>query len=409
VTGTGLDTTSSVVMGKTTVPTSAWRADSSTQLTILSTPVVPGPGPVEVIASNYWGRSPATVADVFRYGDGGPALPGERVVAEAIKYLGVPYLWAGASPSTGFDCSGFTMYVYSKLGVSLPHYSRSQATYGILSTRTWRSCPGTWCSSEPREPCGHLCGRRVDDKRPRSGDLVTIENVFRSTYVGARRMLSPCNTEQTDPRLTYVGAWTYHPTSPASGGSFNYTSAPGACVTVSFTGSAVELFALTGPDWGKALVTLDGGPATEVDFYSPAYVFQQSMYKKAGLAETTHTLTIRCTGESNSAASGNKINIDGLWVTGTLTQAPAPTLYQQTELVYAGAWTYHPTSPASAGSFNYTATKGATVTVSFTGTSVELLALTGPDWGKARLTWTPRLPPRWTSSARICVPTKRLP
>jgi cell wall-associated NlpC family hydrolase len=42
------------------------------------------------------------------------------VVSLAVQYLGVPYVWAGASP-TGFDCSGLVQYVYGQIGVSLPH------------------------------------------------------------------------------------------------------------------------------------------------------------------------------------------------------------------------------------------------------------------------------------------------
>ncbi len=47
-------------------------------------------------------------------------------VAEAKQQLGVPYTWGGASPSTGFDCSGLTMYAWRAGGVSLPHSSSAQ-------------------------------------------------------------------------------------------------------------------------------------------------------------------------------------------------------------------------------------------------------------------------------------------
>src|SRR5204862_6767142 len=55
------------------------------------------------------------------------ALSGERsgVVSIAAQYLGVPYVWAGATPS-GFDCSGLVQYVFAQVGVSLPHNTVAQ-------------------------------------------------------------------------------------------------------------------------------------------------------------------------------------------------------------------------------------------------------------------------------------------
>jgi cell wall-associated NlpC family hydrolase len=47
------------------------------------------------------------------------------VVAIAQHYLGVPYVWGGASPA-GFDCSGLTMYCYAQVGISLPHNAAMQ-------------------------------------------------------------------------------------------------------------------------------------------------------------------------------------------------------------------------------------------------------------------------------------------
>jgi cell wall-associated NlpC family hydrolase len=51
-------------------------------------------------------------------------------VREAMRYLGVDYVWGGASPS-GFDCSGLVMYVFADFGVDLPHFAAWQAQDGL--------------------------------------------------------------------------------------------------------------------------------------------------------------------------------------------------------------------------------------------------------------------------------------
>lgn len=61
----------------------------------------------------------------------GQSIDGNTVVAIASQYVGVPYVVGGMSPS-GFDCSGFTSYVFAQVGVSLPRTSRAQQGAGTI-------------------------------------------------------------------------------------------------------------------------------------------------------------------------------------------------------------------------------------------------------------------------------------
>ena len=55
---------------------------------------------------------------------------GQQMADKALTYNGYPYVWGGASPSTGFDCSGLVYYIAKCFGSSIPHGSTSQYAYG---------------------------------------------------------------------------------------------------------------------------------------------------------------------------------------------------------------------------------------------------------------------------------------
>ena len=69
-------------------------------------------------------------------GSTSPSAKGSSAVSIAKQYLGYRYIYGGSTPR-GFDCSGFTMYIYNKLGVSLPHSASSQWT-GNYGTRVYK-------------------------------------------------------------------------------------------------------------------------------------------------------------------------------------------------------------------------------------------------------------------------------
>lgn len=61
-----------------------------------------------------------------------PGASASGVAATALQFVGYPYVWGGGSPDTGFDCSGFTSYVFGLHGIYLPRTSYAQAGYGTV-------------------------------------------------------------------------------------------------------------------------------------------------------------------------------------------------------------------------------------------------------------------------------------
>jgi len=112
-------------------------------------------------------------------------------VAIAMQYLGIPYKWGGASPETGFDCSGFTMYVYAKLGVSLPHHAATQFGMGTPVSKADLQ-PGDLVFFRGLGHMGMYIGGGQFIHSPRTGDVVKISNLsdpwYTEGWIGARRL-----------------------------------------------------------------------------------------------------------------------------------------------------------------------------------------------------------------------------
>lgn len=118
-----------------------------------------------------------------------------EVIAMARRFLGVPYVWAGASPG-GFDCSGFVYYLYSKVGVHLPRMADGQFTVGYAIKRSELQ-PGDLVFFSTYEPgpshCGIYIGNNQFIHASSGAGEVTITPLSKpyyvERYIGARRVL----------------------------------------------------------------------------------------------------------------------------------------------------------------------------------------------------------------------------
>jgi cell wall-associated NlpC family hydrolase len=118
---------------------------------------------------------------------------GGRAVALAAQFLGVPYRWGGASPETGFDCSGLTMYVYGQLGVHLTHYTGAQMQEGRpVPPEALQPGDLVFFDAGAFGVPGHegmYVGGGLFIQAPHTGDVVKISSLaaYANRYVGAVR------------------------------------------------------------------------------------------------------------------------------------------------------------------------------------------------------------------------------
>ena len=191
--------------------------------------------------------------------------------------------------------------------------------------------------------------------------------------------------DQTDGSLVWSGTWAVYSTTSAYGGGYKRSSTAGAYVVIPFNGTRLDWIATKGTTTGKADVYLDNVFVTTIDLAATSVAYQQDVWSTGTLASGYHTVKIL---RNSTGASGRYITIDAVDVAGNLVPAVRK---EQTEplLVWTpslSAWTLGTSISYSGGSYRYSNTSGASVTINFTGVSLEIIAKTAPSYGNATIT-----------------------
>ncbi len=149
-----------------------------------------GNGNTAYISADYVSVRPEDVAAR------GNSSAGNRVVQMAKRYLGTPYVYGGSSPS-GFDCSGFTSYVYRQLGYSINRTAHAQLSNGVAVSKSELQ-PGDLvmfkrAGSSTVHHVGIYAGDGMMIHSPQTGDVVKYTSIntgyYNNCYYAARRIV----------------------------------------------------------------------------------------------------------------------------------------------------------------------------------------------------------------------------
>jgi cell wall-associated NlpC family hydrolase len=183
----GVDDSDDVSSGSAPATTTA---DGSGPLTVFDSELqsalaaeadqVDSTGHVEIPASQPTAGSDSSGAETAAIGTSGTT--GSAVVADAEKYIGVPYVYGGTNPATGLDCSALVQRAYADLGITLPRTSQEQSTMGTAVASLAQAQPGDLLGFDGTPPThtGIYIGNNQMVVAPHTGEKVQIQTVSKT-------------------------------------------------------------------------------------------------------------------------------------------------------------------------------------------------------------------------------------
>lgn len=132
-----------------------------------------------------------------------PSAYGYQIVVKAVDYLGTPYVWGGTTPS-GFDCSGFTQYVYKYFGYDITRTTYTQVNQGSYVSKNDLTAGDLVFFGSGPDHVGIYIGNNEYIHSPQSGESIKISKLSSSSDYSCARRICPIISTSAKPQITNV-------------------------------------------------------------------------------------------------------------------------------------------------------------------------------------------------------------
>ncbi|MEV6013287.1 alpha-L-fucosidase [Streptomyces sp. NPDC051976] len=182
----------------------------------------------------------------------------------------------------------------------------------------------------------------------------------------------PTYIDDSDPAVAYTGPWNTSNPGGCYKGTCHNSQTAGNTATVTFTGTGITWYGITGTDQGTATVSVDNGPPTTVNLYASSRSTNTPVYTSKGLSNATHTLKV-------TATSTNWVTFDSFVARQGVVDDSNPAI------AYTGSFSSSNPGGCYSGSCHNANATGSTATYTFTGTGITWYGITGSDQGTANV------------------------
>jgi len=193
--------------------------------------------------------------------------------------------------------------------------------------------------------------------------------------------------QQENSKNATLGSWTTVSGASYSGGSAIRTAKKGARFYATFYGSEVRWIGTAADTYGRARVSIDGGPPQEITLTSATTSYQKTHFTKAGLGQDrAHTIMIEALGSGSGGSEGltavDAIVVRGGWLLSAA--IPAVTINEaDASVAWKGTWATTKSTRFSSGTHKWASRSGASAKLTFEGTSATWIDKRASQYGKS--------------------------